>query len=72
MRSQSSTIVIHAKKMCQYLLARGFILIGVENSKKSRDKVFLFVDSVPLRQAMSEYAADKVFHNFLESMNNRR
>lgn len=72
MSKQSDVIVIHAKKMCQYLLARGFVLIGVEDSKKSRNKIFIFMDTPPLRQAMSEFSLDTEFHDFLSSMTNRR
>lgn len=72
MAKRSNIIVIHARKMCQYLLARGFVLVGVENSLNSRNKVFFFVDSPAIRKAMSEFQADVEFHKFLDEIAARR
>lgn len=65
-------LIIYSKRMCNYLMLRGFVLLAIDNNTKSRNKIFIFKNSPEIKQVMSEFKDDKEFHIFAESLKNRR
>lgn len=63
----STTIVIHSRKMAIYLQLKGFLLFGVRDNFKTKYNIFLFAESENLRKAMSAYKDDDEFHAYLSN-----
>lgn len=42
-----------------YLMQRGFVLFEIQDDKHSRRKIYMFKDSVELRDAIKDYTEQK-------------
>jgi len=72
MEQKIPVVTIHSQSMAGYLMLRKFILIDKRTDLKNTNKnVFIFKDSLEIRNAMSKYSKDKeAINNILFNYSN--